>query len=147
MESDGNLFGTMSSQWSRYGFSPRSVGVRVRTLRGDAGLELDGLPAGDDGCVCVSAAVADPAGRICGSVLDVFGDFACSRRAAELRFKAITGHSVQEAINLACLEKVKDLLAREDVKIDSIAGRCGWKSAAQLRVFFRAVEGVSLHEW
>ena len=76
-----------------------------------------------------------------------FGDFACSRRAAELRFKAITGHSVQEAINLACLEKVKDLLAREDVKIDSIAGRCGWKSAAQLRVFFRAVEGVSLHEW
>ena len=63
------------------------------------------------------------------------------------RFKAITGHSVQEAINLARLEKVKDLLAREDVKIDSIAGRCGWKSAAQLRVFFREAEGVSLREW
>ena len=78
---------------------------------------------------------------------DVFGGFACSRRAAELRFKAITGRSVQEAINLTRLEKVKDLLAREDVKIDSIAGRCGWKSAAQLRVFFRAVEGVSLREW
>ena len=78
---------------------------------------------------------------------DIFGGFACSRRAAELRFKAITGHSVQEAINLARLEKVKDLLAREDVKIDSIAGRCGWKSAAQLRVFFREAEGVSLREW
>ena len=78
---------------------------------------------------------------------DVFNGFACSRRAAELRFKAITGHSVQEAINLARLEKVKDLLAREDVKIDSIAGRCGWKSAAQLRVFFREAEGVSLREW
>ena len=78
---------------------------------------------------------------------DVFNGFACSRRAAELRFKAITGHSVQEAINLARLEKVKGLLAREDVKIDSIAGRCGWKSAAQLRVFFREAEGVSLREW
>ena len=78
---------------------------------------------------------------------DVFSDFACSRRSAELRFKATTGHSVQEAINLARLEKVKDLLAREDVKIDSIAGRCGWKSAAQLRVFFRSVEGISLREW
>ena len=78
---------------------------------------------------------------------DVFGGFACSRRAAELRFKAITGHSVQEAINLARLERVKELLAREDVKIDSIAGRCGWKSAAQLRVFFRESEGVSLREW
>ena len=78
---------------------------------------------------------------------DVFGGFTCSRRAAEQRFKAITGNSVQEAINLTRLEKVKDLLAREDVKIDSIAGRCGWKSAAQLRVFFRAAEGVSLREW
>ena len=78
---------------------------------------------------------------------DVFAQFACSRRSVELKFKAITGHTVQEAINLARLERVKELLAREDVKIDSIAGRCGWKSAAQLRVFFREAEGVSLREW
>ena len=78
---------------------------------------------------------------------DVFAGFVCSRRSAELKFRSLTGHSVQEAINLARLEKVKDLLAREAVKIDSIAGQCGWKSAAQLRVFFRAVEGVSLREW
>ena len=78
---------------------------------------------------------------------DVFALFTRSRRSVELKFKAITGHSVQEAINLARLERVKELLAREDVKLDSIAGRCGWKSAAQLRVFFRAVEGVSLREW
>lgn len=78
---------------------------------------------------------------------DVFALFARSRRSVELKFKAITGHSVQEAINLARLERVKELLAREDVKIDSIAGCCGWKSAAQLRVFFREAEGVSLREW
>ena len=78
---------------------------------------------------------------------DVFALFSKSRRSAELKFKAITGRPVQEAINLARLEKVKDLLAREDVKIESIAGRCGWKSAAQLRVFFREAEGVSLCEW
>ena len=78
---------------------------------------------------------------------DVFAQFACSRRSVELKFKAITGHTVQEAINLARLGRVKELLAREDVKIDSIAGRCGWRSAAQLRVFFREIEGVSLREW
>lgn len=78
---------------------------------------------------------------------DVFALFPRSRRSVELKFKAITGHSVQEAINLVRLERVKELLAREDVKIESIAGRCGWKSAAQLRVFFRAVEGVSLRNW
>ena len=78
---------------------------------------------------------------------DVFALFGKSRRSVELKFKAITGHSVQEAINLARLERVKDLLAREDVKIESIAGRCGWKSAVQLRVFFREVDGVSLREW
>lgn len=78
---------------------------------------------------------------------DVFAGFACSRRSAELKFRDIVGHSVQEAINLARLKKVKELLVREDVKIDSIAGCCGWKSAAQLRVFFRETEGVSLREW
>ena len=78
---------------------------------------------------------------------DVFPLFDCSRRLAELRFKSITGHSVQEEINLVRLEKVKDLLAREDVKIESISGRCGWKSPAQLRVFFRKSEGVSLRDW
>lgn len=78
---------------------------------------------------------------------DVFALFPRSRRSVELKFKAITGHSVQEAINLARLERVKELLARDDVKIESIAGFCGWKSAAQLRVFFREAEGVSLREW
>ena len=78
---------------------------------------------------------------------DVFAVFSHSRRLVELKFKAITGCSVQTAINLARLERVKELLAREDVKIDSIAGHCGWKSAAQLRVFFREAEGVSLREW
>lgn len=78
---------------------------------------------------------------------DVLAAFDSSRRSAELRFKAVTGHSVQQAINLSRLERVKELLKRDDVKIDSIAGRCGWKSSAQLRVLFRQSEGLSLSDW
>ena len=45
------------------------------------------------------------------------------------------------------LARVKELLARTDVPIESIAARCGWQSSARLRVFFREMEGISLREW
>lgn len=78
---------------------------------------------------------------------DVFAELDCSRRLAELRFRELTGHSVQDEIAAVRLSRVKELLALEDVPIESIAARCGWKSTARLRVFFRAVEGASLREW
>lgn len=78
---------------------------------------------------------------------DVFAELDCSRRLAELRFRELTGHSVQDEIAAVRLSRVKELLAREGVPIESIATRCGWKSTAQLRVFFRVVEGSSLREW
>ena len=78
---------------------------------------------------------------------DVFAELECSRRFAEIRFRELTGHSVLDEITEVRMQHVKELLAREDVPIDSIAERCGWKSSAQLRVQFRSVEGVSLREW
>ena len=78
---------------------------------------------------------------------DVFAELDCSRRLAELRFRELTGHSVQDEIAAVRLSRVKELLALEDVPIESIAARCGWKSTARLRVLFRAVEGISLREW
>ena len=78
---------------------------------------------------------------------DVFAELGCSRRTAELRFRELAGHSVQEEILLTRLARVKQLLSREDVPVETIARRCGWKSAAQLRVFFKAAEGVSMRQW
>ena len=78
---------------------------------------------------------------------DVFPELTCSRRLAELRFRELTGHTVQEEIAAVRLARVKELLARADVPIETIAARCGWQSPARLRVFFREMEGVSLREW
>lgn len=78
---------------------------------------------------------------------DVFAELGCSRRTAELRFRELAGHSVQEEILLTRLARVKQLLSREDVPVETIARRCGWKSTAQLRVFFKATEGVSMRQW
>lgn len=77
---------------------------------------------------------------------DVFAELSVSRRLAELRFRELVGHSVQEEINRVRLSRVKELLVCPDVPLESIAARCGWKSAAQLRVYFKAVEGHSLRQ-
>ena len=78
---------------------------------------------------------------------DVFAELNCSRRLAELRFQELIGHSVLDEILAVRLARVKELLSRDDVPIDSIAARCGWKSLTQLRDIFRRTEGVGLREW
>lgn len=78
---------------------------------------------------------------------DIFPELTCSRRLAELRFRELIGHSVLDEILAVRLARVKELLAREDVPIDTIAARCGWKSLTQLRDVFRRSEGVGLREW
>jgi LacI family transcriptional regulator len=77
---------------------------------------------------------------------DVFALFDCSRRLAEMRFKAATGHTVTEEIQNVRMEEVRRLLARPDVPISAIASRCGWPSESYLRRLFRRIEGCSLSE-
>lgn len=45
------------------------------------------------------------------------------------------------------LARVKELLLRETIPIESIASRCGWQSPARLRVFFQREEGCSMRTW
>ena len=78
---------------------------------------------------------------------DVFPDLGCSRRLAEVRFRELTGHTVWEEIAAVRLAKVKELLARADIPLETIASQCGWQSTARLRVFFHEMEGVSMREW
>lgn len=78
---------------------------------------------------------------------DVFAEAGRSRRLVELRFRELTGHSVQNEILFVRLARVKELLSRPDVPLESVAAKCGWKSTAQLRVLFKAAEGLSMRQW
>lgn len=49
---------------------------------------------------------------------------------AELQFRAVTGHSILEAIHEVRLERARHLLATQDLKLDAIANFCGYRSAA-----------------
>lgn len=78
---------------------------------------------------------------------DVFVALPESRRTVEMKFRELTGHSVLEEILSVRLARVKELLLRGSVPLETIAERCGWKSTARLRVFFRQFEGVSMRAW
>ena len=69
------------------------------------------------------------------------------RRTVELHFRELTGRSILDEICAVRLRRVKELLSDPSVPIETIAARCGWKSTARLRVFFRREEGVSMSEW
>ena len=77
---------------------------------------------------------------------DVLALFNCSRRLAEMRFKAATGKTITEEIQSVRMDAVYDLLARPEVPITAIAERCGWPSDSFLRRIFRRKTGHSLSE-
>lgn len=78
---------------------------------------------------------------------DVFRLFSCSRRMAELRFRAATGRSILEEIRGIRLAKAKELLAGPPMKLDAIANFCGYRSAVAFSIFFKAETGVTPTAW
>ena len=74
---------------------------------------------------------------------DAFRLFPCSRRMAEIRFRAATGRSVLEEIRAVRLAKAKELLSGPPLKLDAVANFCGYKSAAAFSIFFKAETGLS----
>ena len=73
----------------------------------------------------------------------VAATFPCSRRMAEIRFRAATGHSILEEIQAARLAKARELLDKRPLQISAIADFCGYRSAAAFSKFFRAMTGTS----
>ena len=71
----------------------------------------------------------------------VLADFTCSRRMAELQFRAATGKSILEAIQAVRLDRARTLLSTTDMKLDAIANFCGYRSAAAFSNFYRAQTG------
>ena len=70
-----------------------------------------------------------------------------SRRNAEMRFRALAGKAIGEAIVEQRIACAKDLLHDRSIPIDSIYFKCGYRSNGSLRKAFRRVTGMSLREW
>ena len=78
---------------------------------------------------------------------EILAQMGGSRSSAERLFRKVTGCSVLEKLNERRLEEVKKLLARPDVKIDSLADFCGYRSGSFLRRHFKETTGMTMQEW
>lgn len=70
-----------------------------------------------------------------------------SRSSAERLFRQVTGCSVYEKIEQRRLEEVLRQLANEELKIETVASLCGYKTVSFLRMRFREKFGMSMAEW
>ena len=68
---------------------------------------------------------------------DVAARFSCTRRMAEIRFRAATGKSMLEAIHEVRRDKALELLSDQSLDRTSIANLCGYSSANALMNFLR----------
>lgn len=80
-------------------------------------------------------------------VEDVVSVVGCSRRSAEMRFRAAVGSGIFEAIDEIRVERAKELLANPRQVIGSIADLCGFGTEANFRRAFRGATGKSPREW
>ncbi|MGN0832574.1 MAG: substrate-binding domain-containing protein [Kiritimatiellia bacterium] len=71
----------------------------------------------------------------------------CSRRMAELRFRAAVGHTILDEIHAVRLDRARELLSRPGQAIEPIANLCGWNSPVTLKRLFRARYGMTMRDW
>ena len=75
---------------------------------------------------------------------DVAAIFPCSRRMAEIRFRATTGHSILEEIDLVRLAKTRQLTKDKTLLNDTIAYCCGYRSWISVSRLLAKYKGVSI---
>lgn len=82
------------------------------------------------------------------STADVLSEFQCSRRLAEQRFRAATGHSIMDEIHAVQVERAKRLLLNPLRKISTVAGMCGHSgSVSFFQRLFKRTTGCTMQEW
>jgi transcriptional regulator GlxA family with amidase domain len=62
-------------------------------------------------------------------------------------FREATGITPLAFAHRVRLERARDLLRSPDLKVDAVAGSCGFGDARQLRRLWRAAYGESVSEW
>ena len=76
----------------------------------------------------------------------VLADFPSSRRQAEIRFRAATGHSVLEEIQNVRFAHALELVRDDSTALGAIADRTGWPSTLVLSRYVRRRTGKTLSE-
>ena len=80
-------------------------------------------------------------------VVDLVRHLNVSRSLAEMRFKAIEGKSLREAIEDEKLRLAQQMLKNSDRNVISIAHECGFHSANRLSRVFKRRFGMSIRDW
>lgn len=75
---------------------------------------------------------------------DVVRHLRVSRRLAEMRFRAVCGHSLLDEIQNARLERVERLLRETDLPLTEVCTRCGYSTDVHLRRIFKRRFGCSM---
>jgi LacI family transcriptional regulator len=80
-------------------------------------------------------------------VPDVVRHLGASRRLAEMRFRAASGHTLHDEIQSARLERVERLLRETALSLTEICTRCGYGTDVHLRRVFKRRFGCSMREY
>jgi LacI family transcriptional regulator len=80
-------------------------------------------------------------------VPDIVKHLSVSRRLAETRFRAASGHSLLDEIQAARLERVERLLKETRLPLTEICNRCGYSSDVHLRRIFKRRFGCSMRDY
>ena len=80
------------------------------------------------------------------TVADVVHHLNISWRLADLRFREVTGATIQSALIDARLAEVKRLLSETDLRVSDVAQRCGCAPGV-LNNLFRRHFGLSMRDW
>jgi len=78
---------------------------------------------------------------------DVFKTFSCSRRLAQMRFKALTGHSVQDEILDVRFSRLFELMPTQRKNLGNLADFCGFPSALVMRRQFKSRTGTTMSRY
>jgi LacI family transcriptional regulator len=78
---------------------------------------------------------------------EVVNEFPCSRRMAEIRFRAVTGHSILDEIHAVQIEHAKRLLENRNLKLTLIPALCGYDSNPFFMKLFHRKTGFTLNGW
>jgi len=80
-------------------------------------------------------------------VVDVAAALSASRRTLEQRFVKHLGRTPHDEILRVQFHMVEDLLRRTDMKLSSVAKRCGFKHPEYMTVAFTKRRGIPPREW